>query len=284
MISVIICSRSGSISTELFKNIEKTAGVPVEIITVDNSTGQFNISQAYNEGATQAQYKYLCFIHEDVLFTSTNWGEKILQLFTADPELGLIGLAGSLYKPDYITGWTTGIQQWDRANVWHGLPEGGTARYYINPEGRNTDNVITVDGVFMAVIQDVFKLVTFDENLEGFHFYDIEYSLRIKEAGFKALVVLNDIHLLHNSQGRFNNVWFRAAYKYHKANAQRLQVQLKRDLTFGKRNHAVESKIFWINRLGTEQLSFKNKVRLLFNYGFVADFRYACRALIFLLK
>ncbi len=53
-------------------------------------------------GASQAKFNIICFLHEDVLFRSQNWGLTLVSLFADHPDLGLVGLAGSKYKKPYI--------------------------------------------------------------------------------------------------------------------------------------------------------------------------------------
>jgi len=50
MISIIICSRTASISDELTQNINQTIGIPYELVIIDNSDNLYSIFSAYNEG------------------------------------------------------------------------------------------------------------------------------------------------------------------------------------------------------------------------------------------
>ena len=81
MISIIICSRFQSISKELKDNIENTVGVVHEIICIDNSKSQYDIFSAYNEGVKRSQYPLLCFMHEDILHYTNDWGKLLINHF-----------------------------------------------------------------------------------------------------------------------------------------------------------------------------------------------------------
>ena len=81
MISIIICSRFQSISKELKDNIENTVGVVHEIICIDNSKSQYDIFSAYNEGVKRSQYPLLCFMHEDILHYTSDWGKLLINHF-----------------------------------------------------------------------------------------------------------------------------------------------------------------------------------------------------------
>ena len=55
MISIIICNRAHPINLSLQRNIQDTVGVEYEIVAIDNSRGNYNIFQAYNEGVRRAK-------------------------------------------------------------------------------------------------------------------------------------------------------------------------------------------------------------------------------------
>lgn len=74
MISCIICSRSSKISEELEKNIVETIGCDYELVVIDNSRNEYSIFSAYNKGVKRAKGNVLCFMHDDILYRTSNWG------------------------------------------------------------------------------------------------------------------------------------------------------------------------------------------------------------------
>ena len=75
LISIIVCARDKKIAPSLSKNINSTIGdVDYEIVWIDNSSKQYSIFEAYNLGEQRSSGEYLCFMHEDILFHSNNWG------------------------------------------------------------------------------------------------------------------------------------------------------------------------------------------------------------------
>ena len=94
MISIIICSRKTDISKSQQINLSETIGSAFEIICIDNSENKYSIFQAYNLGASQAKFPFLCFIHDDIIFQTANWGINLIQHFE-DSEFGLIGVVSS---------------------------------------------------------------------------------------------------------------------------------------------------------------------------------------------
>lgn len=104
MISIIICSKLGSPDEKLINNIQYTIGVEYELIVIDNSKNEHTIFSAYNIGIRKAKYPILCFMHEDVIFHSLNWGNEVINSFN-DPSVGLLGVIGSCYLSKQSMGW-----------------------------------------------------------------------------------------------------------------------------------------------------------------------------------
>ena len=65
MISIIICSRTATISKKLSANIAETISCDYELVIVDNSENKYSIFNAYNIGIKRSKGKYLCFVHDD---------------------------------------------------------------------------------------------------------------------------------------------------------------------------------------------------------------------------
>ena len=77
MLSIVICSVLPERLLQISQNIHDTIGVEYEIIAIDNKEKKWPIARAYNEGACQARYPFLFFVHEDVKFHSQDWGSVI---------------------------------------------------------------------------------------------------------------------------------------------------------------------------------------------------------------
>jgi hypothetical protein len=216
MISIIISSVNKANLQQVSENINATIGVPFEIIATDNSKGQMGICEVYNKAMLRAQYDFLCFVHEDVLIKTNNWGQKLLALFEQDPKLGLIGIAGSSYKPLAPSG-VGGVGAYTH---YHNLIQSfkykkEKARHaYHNPGKQRLAEVVCIDGVFMATTREIAEEFMFDEiTLKGFHGYDIDFSLSVSQK-YKVAVTF-DILLNHFSEGLFNDVWMEENLKLH---------------------------------------------------------------------
>ena len=77
-------------------------------------------------------------------------------------------------------------------------------------DGETFRQVITVDGLAMAVRRDVWAEFPFDQHvLDGFHCYDIDFSVDIAAAGFKNYVMYG-VDVMHLSAGSYTEPWMRA--------------------------------------------------------------------------
>ena len=158
MISVIICSANQAFAQQVQKNIAETIGVTWEPVIIDNTQSPKGITHIYNLGAARAQYDILCFVHEDVLFQTQNWGVKIIESFKNDNSLGLIGIAGSKYKSKTPSGWYSGFPELDCCNITHLNNDNQKQSIYFNPSpGSQTQRVIVLDGVFLCCPRNVWK-------------------------------------------------------------------------------------------------------------------------------
>src|ERR1700743_3385103 len=105
MISIIISSANAEQLKQATDNITATIGVPFEIIAIDNSKGQQGICAVYNQGIVRARYGILCFMHEDIIIKTDNWGAILKNTFDGNSDLGLLGVGGGSYKPFTPSGW-----------------------------------------------------------------------------------------------------------------------------------------------------------------------------------
>lgn len=258
MISVLICSINAGLLKNIRENISKTIGVPFEILFQDNRLEKKGICKVYNELASKAKFPYLCFLHEDVLFQTDNWGKKITDIFKNDEATGLIGIAGSKYKSAYFSGWYTGARELDCANYIHQY-KNGTEHICLTPDDKKvSEEVVCIDGVFMCCKRDAWSNISFDEIfLKGFHFYDIDFSLRMAH-NYKVIVTY-DIKLVHiTTGGDYSNNWIETAFQFHE--------KMKTDLPYSKielNTKTADKKVIisTMDHLKNYKITFRNKMK-----------------------
>ena len=203
MISCIICSRRPDISAELKENIASTIGCEYELVVIDNSKNEYSIFSAYNEGVRRAKGDILCFMHEDIIYHTDEWGKQIEEVFQQNHEYGLFGLAGSQLLPKEPTPWCSTL--FSVSTMYsENVPTVASTFVDIN---RLIVPVVAVDGVWMCIPRSMFNQIYFDESYEGFHMYDIDTCLQVIKAGYK-VGVLTTISVFHSSDGNYNTQWF----------------------------------------------------------------------------
>src|SRR3954471_17263970 len=108
MVSIVICSVNAGYLSSVTENIRATIGIEYELLVWNNVKEKKGLCEVYNMMAAKARYPYLCFLHEDILFTSANWGVTLIDLFRRRPAAGVVGIAGGKYKSRMYSGWYTG--------------------------------------------------------------------------------------------------------------------------------------------------------------------------------
>jgi len=215
MISIIISSYQPDYFTQLTKNIGQTIGssIEYEIIQIWNPN-LMSITKAYNSGAEKAKYDNLLFLHEDVIFHTSDWGEKLI-IHLNNINTGVIGVAGSDYVPSAPCSWTvvSGINR----NFYHILQNNkDKTNKTLQSNIDKTYPVFGLDGVFLSIKKEKFNVLKFDENIPGFHGYDLDFTLR--SAKKNQNYVIHDILIEHFSTGNANREWFFSNMEIRKKN------------------------------------------------------------------
>jgi len=218
MISIIISSSNPKYLSAVKKNIDETVGIPYEILAVPNGEGKKGICEVYNTAGANAKYDVLCFMHEDVILHTQGWGRKVLEIFN-DPEVGLLGIAGSTYKSLTPAEWACpGINEVrHRIHIIQSFKfsDRETKLFSTFSGSQTKERVAAIDGVWMCTKKEVFEQFQFDETLlQGFHGYDIEFSLQVG-IRFK-IYVTYDVLLEHFSEGNYSGEWLSATLLLHK--------------------------------------------------------------------
>ncbi|WP_443945666.1 glycosyltransferase [Pedobacter sp. AW1-32] len=258
MISVIIASVRADHLAQVEKNLSTTIGIPFEIISFDNSEGKLGLCDIYNRGASKAKYDVLCFMHEDIIIHTPNWGEIVLNIFNTDKKLGLIGIAGSQYKSLAPSGWH--CYEMDAPEIIYynilqnyKFKDRQASLDYSNPTHTKLAEVVCIDGVWMCCTKQAYNSYPFDATLlKGFHGYDLDFALGIKQ-NYKVGVTL-EILVEHFSEGNFNKMWLNEILKVHAKWNNYLPINLCM---------LSDSKI-----LNGEKRGFKTNFRRMWNEGF----------------
>lgn len=222
MISLIICSKSHDVSPQFRDNIAATIGVDYEIVVVDNHDNSHNIFTAYNLGVSEAHGDILCFLHEDLIMQTKNWGATVEQHFREKPEMGMLGVVGSHVVPSQGD-WRVGYARHHVLSFIQRIPTFGKQAKYMTKHtvdgiSSNMTEVATLDGVWFCIPQRLFnehKLYFDDQTFDSFHVYDLDISMQVLQAGMK-LYLCDDILLEHFSEGNYSTGFLTSLQKFQK--------------------------------------------------------------------
>lgn len=163
----------------------------LDLVTVK---GDESITKNYNNGMRQAIYRIKVFVHQDVDLGDINWAFKLFKVFSDYPDCGLVGLVGTKKMSDVGMWWETGSQH-VVGELFSGKEKADWS-YMENPNGRSFTPVIfpteveCIDGFFMATNAEI----PWDENLPGFHAYDMDYSREVRKHQLKIMVMPHKAH------------------------------------------------------------------------------------------
>lgn len=264
MLSIVICSGYPHFLAQLKENLASTIGVPYELLVWDNSKQtKKSLCEAYNLLAAQSQYPLLCILHDDILFETMNWGRQLVNIFSQNEDIGVVGLAGGKYKSRLFSGWYCGHSSLDCMNITHRTNGHDDSLYLPADNKQPYQEVISIDGVFMACRKEIWERTRFDENsLKGFHYYDIDFSLRA--SWLAKVVVWMDVRVVHLSSGKYGDEWVKATIAYHEKRKEQLPKGVK-DLPVQEPEKLVAKA--WLDRLKTEPISFHYKRQWILKQG-----------------
>ena len=213
-ISVITCSIKPELCSQMLESVRSTIGVNFETIVFDNRENNFGICKVYNDCAKKAKYPYLCFIHEDVIMPTPNWGMNMIEFAEKTPDCGVIGFAGCTMINRNFLGWgyvkNGRCRYYDPDNL--NMEQNISDLYfrYNNPKKVEFDKVVALDGLFLFVSKVVWAENPFnEEEMKGFHFYDSEFSFKIAQKWQNYVCLIADIY--HFSNGRPDKEYYNCA-------------------------------------------------------------------------
>ena len=188
---------------EFIEYIKNTCGIKdVQVIQKVNP-GTKSLTQVYNEILDESVNNIVVFCHDDILFEKSYWGKRIIEHFDKKEDYGILGVAGTSYIPSSGRWWD--IQGEMVGQVYHQHQGRKWLSEYNKSFGSKVIESIIVDGLFFAIKKDKIKK-RFNEEVDGFHFYDVTFCFENYLEGVKIGVVSN-IDITHLSIGMTNQSW-----------------------------------------------------------------------------
>jgi len=223
-ISIVYSTRL--IDQSFIDHLEKTClHKGVEILPYVNN-GEYSLTEIYNKGLKEASSDIIVFCHDDIIFETKNWGDKLIKQFSKNPEYSILGVAGTNHM---ING-----MWWEIRNAMHGTVKhtDGNKTWenkYSTNYGNQLKEMIVLDGLFLAVDRNKIKN-KFDESFKGFHFYDISFCFENHINGAK-LGLISNIKLIHKSIGGTNDEWVSNKEIFEKKYSEKLPLTLNEDVS-----------------------------------------------------
>lgn len=141
------------------KNLVIPTGFMVDYLAI---RGARSITEGYNQ-ALSIDAKYKIYLHQDTFIINPFFLQDILDLFRANPQLGMIGVAGCKKLPENGNWWDA------MDTIGKAIPGRTFNTVALRDIGDEFESVEGLDGLLMATQYDV---PWRDDVIDGFHFYD----------------------------------------------------------------------------------------------------------------
>ena len=200
-VSVVISTKK--IDENYREHVRKMFSQPNTEILMYENDGQMSLTKVYNKGLKESVNDIVVFMHDDLILETPNMAPKIIKLFEKHPEYGIIGIAG--------TDKLTSGRWWDnRENMFGVVGHIHEGKRHVNHYSKGVFNdvlkdVVIVDGLFFMVRKSLLKK-EFNEQFEGFHFYDISFCVENYLESVK-VGLTTKIGVTHMSVGMTNKQW-----------------------------------------------------------------------------
>lgn len=149
-------------------------------------SGQSSIAVAYNsimEAAAAVDTDILVLQHDDLEIVDPAAEAKIISVLE-DHDIGILGIAGGLFG--------SGIAWWNNQPIGHQRTDVRNIDF-----GKRTGEVDLLEGSLLALPRRALRIVRFDTDYPGFHGYDVDISMQVRDLDLKVIVA--DIDTWHHT-------------------------------------------------------------------------------------
>lgn len=181
-IAFIICANNALYYDECVRYINDLnipEGLCTDIICIQEAD---SMTQGYNAGMQASDAKYKVYLHQDTFILNRNFIKDMLQVFSSDISIGLLGVLGIPQLPSdvncHLCKKVGNIIKYDGHTIMD-------TDFLLQRQDQNWQEVEAIDGLLMATQYDIPWREDF---LDGWDFYDISQSLEMKRNGYKVVV------------------------------------------------------------------------------------------------
>jgi glycosyltransferase involved in cell wall biosynthesis len=201
IVSVVISTRV--IDETYVSHVKKMFSHPKTQILIYENNGEKSLTQIYNLGLKESENDIVVFMHDDLILETPNMTPKIVKMFEKHTDYGIIGIAGT----DNLT---SGMWWQNRDNMFGIVGHIHQGKRHVNKYSKGVfndvlKNVVVVDGLFFIVHKNRIKK-EFNEQFDGFHFYDISFCVENHLEGVK-VGLTTKFEVTHKSIGEVNKKW-----------------------------------------------------------------------------
>lgn len=167
--------KEGQELNDFLLHIDETIGLPKYLYEVKpyKNDGSLSLTKIYNQALSESKFDFVCLIHDDIFFLKKGWGAEALRILGNNDEYGIVGVAGSKVFESHAIWWD---YQYRAGQVVHNINGACHISEYSGLIPDDVEECVVLDGLFLMVNKKKIKH-NFDENIEGFHFYDIDICL-----------------------------------------------------------------------------------------------------------
>lgn len=165
-------------SVRYVRSLHVPDGYEIEIIAIE---GAKSITSGYNEAMKKTDAKYKVYLHQDVFIVNRNFLCDVLNIFSSDKGVGMIGVAGAQSIPFSGVWW----ESESKVGKVYDSHTGKMKLLSFREIDEDFASVQIIDGLIMVTQYD---LPWREDVFRGWHFYDASHSLEFIKRGHKVVV------------------------------------------------------------------------------------------------
>lgn len=161
------------------ENLNVPDGYMTDIILISDAR---SMTEGYQRAMEKTNAKYIIYMHQDVFILEKNFLNEILNIFSSDEKIGMIGMVGTKKLPDTAVMWQTKERVGAlRASIIETFDD----RFDIDIK-KSYIEVEAVDGLLIVTNRHDINWRT--DIFDGWDFYDISQSTEYRRKGYKVVV------------------------------------------------------------------------------------------------
>lgn len=161
------------------KKLDIPEGYEIDVIAIYDAK---SLTSGYNRAMVKSNAKYKVYLHQDTFIVNENFINDILEIFSKDCKIGMLGMAGAENIP--ISGeW--GRSKKRKGKVIEGRADGKRILLNLGEIYHEYENVVCIDGLLMATQYDI----PWREDLfDGWDFYDVSQCMEFIRAQYQVCI------------------------------------------------------------------------------------------------